>query len=175
MRGEESALWSGPHHKMELPPHARRRESAGNAPATVLGITSACAEKSRVERATIQDRWNYLRMRGEEVRPHNSVGRQKELPPHARRRARICGVPSSIRGITSACAEKSNIGGHGTRLTWNYLRMRGEEDSDAGAAVIRRELPPHARRRVQLVGGRAYMLGITSACAEKRILTRARL
>ena len=50
---------------------------------------------------------------------------------------------------------------------WNYLRMRGEESLSYQNTAARMELPPHARRRVDLVPQWNIGVGITSACAEK--------
>ena len=47
--------------------------------------------------------------------------------------------------------------------------MRGEELPYAAHTTARRELPPHARRRVLAAWGFAFPQGITSACAEKRV------
>ncbi len=51
---------------VELPPHARRRAAIAPAVAVMIGITSACAEKSNSDHEDNERRWNYLRMRGEE-------------------------------------------------------------------------------------------------------------
>ena len=54
MRGEEAVEEKEDGLFMELPPHARRRETGQIAKGVVQGITSACAEKSRlIRRITI--------------------------------------------------------------------------------------------------------------------------
>ena len=77
-------------------------------------------------------------------------------------------IKSTI-GITSACAEKSPFLYSSASVTRNYLRMRGEEGGLIGGIPRAMELPPHARRRGQLVLVRLRRQGITSACAEKSI------
>ena len=53
------------------------------------------------------DEWNYLSMRGEEMRPQKIPIHHVELPPHARRRVGWnIGLIARV-GITSACVEKS--------------------------------------------------------------------
>ena len=47
--------------------------------------------------------------------------------------------------------------------------MRGEELPVAGLISPMMELPPHARRREVANGAILVDLGITSACAEKRV------
>ena len=71
-------------------------------------------------------------------------------------------------GITSACAEKRYGAGPACPVARNYLRMRGEEGLPAGCPHSGQELPPHARRRVSGVQSTGHIVGITSACAEKR-------
>ena len=46
--------------------------------------------------------------------------------------------------------------------------MRGEEKQGEGIGSKLMELPPHARRRVVIGACHADVIGITSACAEKR-------
>ena len=48
MRGEEIQLASEHVQELELPPHARRRVFFGFLFGESFGITSACAEKSRI-------------------------------------------------------------------------------------------------------------------------------
>ena len=66
MRGEEAGRPRSSFPRMELPPHARRREPAFAVDVDFAGITSACAEKSGRKRLNNRDCGNYLRMRGEE-------------------------------------------------------------------------------------------------------------
>ena len=169
MRGEEALCSDLRPLSRELPPHARRRDSASDmrvpfkgitsacAEKRVMasrdydyqgGITSACAEKSDFLSSATSTARNYLRMRGEESTAAARFMRRPELPPHARRRATTAAIVSGSDG--------------------NYLRMRGEELSAAMSAAPPRELPPHARRREMLEKAIKSARGITSACAEKR-------
>ena len=95
---------------MELPPHARRRASRENWPSEELGITSACAEKRGSLPPLGGVAWNYLRMRGEELPVRIGLVKNWELPPHARRRVNGGGEIHAAAGITSACAEKRDVG-----------------------------------------------------------------
>ena len=110
-------------------------------------------------------------MRGEEPARHDRVVQVQELPPHARRREPHPGHDYPVRGITSACAEKSGNGFQARLLHRNYLRMRGEERKRISGAATPSELPPHARRRDIRGALEAICTGITSACAEKRIVS----
>ena len=80
-----------------------------------------------------------------------------------------------MSGITSACAEKRRgSSACGTKYR-NYLRMRGEEGTGRSGPGRLWELPPHARRRAWTRQSKAFLAGITSACAEKSIMTNPAL
>ena len=107
MRGEEVSLLAVQAQHLELPPHARRRDSGSQIDGRSVGITSACAEKRYIAAFTYCHYGNYLRMRGEEIHHTGGAKGYSELPPHARRRAPAAPKHNALKGITSACAEKS--------------------------------------------------------------------
>ena len=109
MRGEEPAPDDLPARTEELPPHARRRDRPPTGKFGFWGITSACAEKSWLNKHKEFLSGNYLRMRGEEDRAYFDFQETEELPPHARRRVAQLSFQLPIPGITSACAEKSSL------------------------------------------------------------------
>ena len=90
MRGEELEYQPKMVGPWELPPHARRRAGVPTENGWPMGITSACAEKSRDVAIRVGHSGNYLRMRGEESRPMTALRPPSELPPHARRRGFCC-------------------------------------------------------------------------------------
>ena len=106
-------------------------------------------------------------MRGEEFSISCAIAEYRELPPHARRRVTQKQMANLFDGITSACAEKSTDEMMSPIFAWNYLRMRGEEGDTLTRGLFDRELPPHARRRGEIVINIDGVEGITSACAEK--------
>ncbi len=166
MRGEYAALISSPPSAMELPPRARRIPSLRFSSCTMIGTTSACAENTLGIFAPHKPLWNYLRVRGEYTPTNPGAGKSLELPPRARRIR--CRLSHSNRGVgtTSACAENTSGRRLRTRLTRNYLRVRGEYGSvtyDCGGTV---ELPPRARRIHDEDDGLPRYIGTTSACAE---------
>ena len=167
MRGEEAASASSNTQPSELPPHARRRDFWFLSFLKNHGITSACAEKRHPSCARRCLLGNYLRMRGEETHASRRVRLNQELPPHARRRAWTNAGKTVAFGITSACAEKRGVFQHRPRCAGNYLRMRGEEPEYLPRSMPAMELPPHARRRVEMKNVFDNTQGITSACAEK--------
>ena len=168
MRGEEIRLRLSRKKIEELPPHARRRDTGGTSSNGLIGITSACAEKSLGQKPGAAQTGNYLRMRGEETAGVEMTEGFKELPPHARRRAGGNLQFATHVGITSACAEKRRRFQNRPRQCGNYLRMRGEERPRGARAAVVEELPPHARRRAAKAAVISAGAGITSACAEKR-------
>ena len=168
MRGEEPAGVSIIAVLSEIPPRARRRGTRNTHRLNWRGNTSACAEKSRGWRARCLRARKYLRVRGEEAFGAHFVDCGLEIPPRARRRG-VSPEHHAVRGgNTSACAEKRIATRSPTAWSRKYLRVRGEE---WGWCVVRTpimEIPPRARRRVNVIpcGGRG--VGNTSACAEKR-------
>ena len=132
------------------------------------GTTSAYAEKSHQDSGTQHEAWNYLRIRGEEIRRLQLTPDRLELPPHTRRRVDITTRRISIFGTTSAYAEKSRQGRESCHRRWNYLRIRGEEPNSCMMKHPPGELPPHTRRRVRSIRLSGFITGTTSAYAEKR-------
>ena len=113
-------------------------------------------------------RWNYLRIRGEEL-PHNPPGSPtRELPPHTRRRDFDLTLSAEVYGTTSAYAEKRVPFRLPARENGNYLRIRGEEVGVDYSLAVFVELPPHTRRRGHGISHFEIHQPTTSAYAEKR-------
>ena len=130
----------------ELPPHARRIQTAAWHRAGILGTTSACAENTPAACWRISSAGNYLRMRGEYGNSGGAALLNTELPPHARRIHLLGELLRTIIGTTSACAENTRHVASTGGLWWNYLRMRGEYGFSTCTDAPGPELPPHARR-----------------------------
>ena len=93
----------------ELPPRARRiRLPYWNLP-DLPGTTSACAENTAERAPNPNQKWNYLRVRGEYIPGFHQHAAGWELPPRARR-IPINGLtaPPTL-GTTSACAENTHL------------------------------------------------------------------
>mgnify|MGYP007104153507 FL=1 len=149
MRGEEPSMVGLGNLWVEIPPHARRRDTTGGIPSPFLGNTSACSEKSCGQVASTPLAGKYLRMRGEKTRTITGWTYWTEIPPHARRRA-ILRKPGRI-------------------IHRKYLRMRGEEPLRTFDPILKKEIPPHARRRGFMAARVRSNSGNTSACAEKSL------
>ena len=130
----------------ELPPRARRIRKQGFGADGLVGTTSACAENTLPLSAPKQRLWNYLRARGEYIKPRSVSPRMMELPPRTRRILSISAATGLILGTTSACAENTTTNANPKTTPRNYLRVRGEYLGMVlnGCGIM--ELPPRTRR-----------------------------
>ena len=113
--------------------------------------------------------WNYLRVRGEYLVAPLGGGQNMELPPRARRIHRLAKWLNIPMGTTSACAENTIILVFPHLKRGNYLRVRGEYVKGGKQEWLLRELPPRARRILQLTFKVDDLEGTTSACAENTL------
>ena len=111
---------------MELPPRTRRIHGAVVVAEGLFGTTSAYAENTRVNRLTLENMQNYLRVRGEYSSIPIVGNRKKELPPRTRRIRKACYGRTVRRGTTSAYAENTCVFSSFAANFRNYLRVRGE-------------------------------------------------
>ena len=109
---------------------------------------------------------NYLRVRGEYSVGMSPILPSGELPPRARRILHLCSRMRFFDGTTSACAENTMAAIVPTSSLWNYLRVRGEYSVPTGKKILKKELPPRARRILRSRVSRLLARGTTSACAE---------
>ena len=89
-----------------------------------------------------------------------------ELPPRTRRIQDRDGVQRYGQGTTSAYAENTRARRSSTRLTWNYLRVRGEYVDSCERITAETELPPRTRRILRELEHLYECGGTTSAYAE---------
>ena len=166
VRGEYAAMASQAGLMMELPPRARRIPQRASSCQKLRGTTSACAENTEFENLTRLHRVNYLRVRGEYTYTGNIYGGQKELPPRARRIPGQAARSQMGRGTTSACAENTRMVAIRCPAVRNYLRVRGEYTAKRPVSPSGPELPPRARRILDMISLSSGHHGTTSACAE---------
>ena len=93
--------------KVGSPPHARGRQSALSANASVQGITPACAGKTRCQNNRLHCQTDHPRMRGEDRPILRRRGLGPGSPPHARGRPGQFNGARIHRWITPACAGKT--------------------------------------------------------------------
>ncbi|KRK97319.1 hypothetical protein FD04_GL001333 [Secundilactobacillus odoratitofui DSM 19909 = JCM 15043] len=126
MRGEYMNAIIDAEQQLGSPPHARRILLKNLASATMMGITSACAENtcaSTGKRIQLRD---HLRMRGEYSVNSLPSNAKKGSPPHARRIHGGNGKGTLLERITSACAENTDGKWPCSSRFGDHLRMRGE-------------------------------------------------
>ena len=109
MRGEEGSVRRFFHHPAGSPPHARGRVHLVNVVVLQVGITPACAGKSRRGGHKGYNTRDHPRMRGEEFVTATPKAGTPGSPPHARGRGVSGGGLPASRGITPACAGKSSM------------------------------------------------------------------
>ena len=151
---------------VELPPRARRIQSRAGPALTAGGTTSACAENTLTWGCFVARIRNYLRVRGEYLGGELHNLPRQELPPRARRIRVTCVALHALRGTTSACAENTSASLIESKVTRNYLRVRGEYHRHPKREIRVLELPPRARRIPHTRHSPGAAIGTTSACAE---------
>ena len=166
MRGEYRGGRIFNTESVELPPRARRIRNLNKQRRRRDGTTSACAENTRVERGDGHEPVNYLRVRGEYSRALPKAAVTVELPPRARRILWSHRGGSWLTGTTSACAENTGVSPLSPNRDRNYLRVRGEYQSQLRPWNTWMELPPRARRIREKTRKPVEFVGTTSACAE---------
>ena len=167
MCGEEPTRRTRCARTSEIPPRVRRRGFDSSLSDSLLGNTSACAEKSPDGDSAPHRAWKYLRVCGEESRSPPRSMPSTEIPPRVRRRAAIETPYRASLGNTSACAEKRAGRGCRSIRLGKYLRVCGEERRRWGMSLAGVEIPPRVRRRARDREEERHRDGNTSACAEK--------
>ena len=127
MRGEDTTGFEEPGMTTGSPPHARGRLASGPELPRRLGITPACAGKTRTRSTRGQRSRDHPRMRGED---------QGALSPNA---------PNGR--ITPACAGKTSSVHPKSQFETDHPRMRGEDAETVMKFVQDIGSPPHARGR----------------------------
>ena len=160
---------------MGSPPHVRGKVLILDDVPGVVGITPACAGKSKSKALSMMDTWDHPRMCGEKENFREPGRVRVRSPPRMRGKDSPENKEISGRGITPAYAGKS----------WNSLalkcllmgsppRMRGKADGHRKARRRTRITPAYAGKR-QLAACRGFHHGDhPRVCGEKqdRVLRR---
>ena len=91
------------------PPRVRSRPGNHANRAIPGGITSACAEQTNRFDPHLRATKDHLRVCGADVNDWNSTMRKPGSPPRVRSRRTVSSVFTAGTGITSACAEQTNM------------------------------------------------------------------
>ena len=133
------------------------------------GITPACAGKSVWQRLRPEPARDHPRVCGEKVRPWSSRGLDRGSPPRVRGKGiqqRNCWVTMRI---TPACAGKRRALPRSQPALGDHPRVCGEKVTTASPEGGRRGSPPRVRGKVSCHCWITPQLGITPACAGKRL------
>ena len=137
------------------------------------GTISACAERSRRPVEQVRVERDHLRVCGADVTLLCSIFGVTGLPPRVRSRRIPRIVVVGLDGITSACAEQTQIGMHSRPALRDYLRVCGADVPWPTNRVGRMGLPSRVRSRRRAHCSSSCSVGITFACAEQTALVRS--
>ena len=129
------------------PPRVRSRPQASGAPASLAGITSACAEQTQQGAAVQRGHGDHLRVCGADAAAVRAKHDLRGSPPRVRSRRGAALPGPRICGITSACAEQT-IRGIRSRRSWkDHLRVCGADRRFRMILQKFRGSPPRVRSR----------------------------
>ena len=136
---------------------------------SLLGITPACAGKRhpcKVYRVAIQD---HPRVCGEKTSKQRISSPASGSPPRVRGKAPVRSSPALHSGITPACAGKRKLSHCELLPRWDHPRVCGEKIPRPETAYNDWGSPPRVRGKAVLAQCRHSVVGITPACAGKRL------
>ena len=175
MRGEKFDPSNTAFARKGSPPRARGKGFAGRVRPFRLGITPACAGKSRASIAKSYPLGDHPRVRGEKTMRRVIRGVDKGSPPRARGKGLSETGNRGAGGITPACAGKSVYTVHILLHIWDHPRVRGEKSSGSTPIFASAGSPPRARGKGQGVNLEFDAIRITPACAGKSTTVAAEL
>ena len=167
MRGEKKVILQPEHLRTGSPPRARGKVQQLHPAVRDMGITPACAGKSRWKICPGVKWWDHPRVRGEKSTVY-SMGRPgMGSPPRARGKALVVLQAGQHAGITPACAGKSRRLHSPSAKRRDHPRVRGEKCAEWRERARKIGSPPRARGKDRLSRRSPRLAGITPACAGK--------
>ena len=151
------------------PPHVRGKVLRAGTGRRRDGITPACAGKRALCLAGRTAPRDHPRMCGEKRGTSMNAATKTGSPPHVRGKVLATAVVCVLRGITPACAGKSNAITALTGAQKDHPRMCGEKSGTVGEGEEIPGSPPHVRGKVFSGLFVLVVVGITPACAGKRL------
>ena len=157
------------------PPRVRGKGWRTVAEALMIGITPACAGKSRLQGSNLQLPGDHPRVCGEKNPSSRTVQDVEGSPPRVRGKGLHVRQYLCCVGITPACAGKSGLQGGAAPRLRDHPRVCGEKASGGCGYSCPAGSPPRVRGKVSIFRKPFGVLRITPACAGKRvpILSRA--
>ena len=149
------------------PPRVRSRHRLPTWSRPFPGITSACAEQTRLLCSRQASDRDHLRVCGADSSLDSTSTSSHGSPPRVR--SRLGGPVADERHgrITSACAEQTPACRRSTCRAWDHLRVCGADFLGQVGDKIQQGSPPRVRSRRTELADQVGVLGITSACAEQ--------
>ena len=165
----EKALTSIPRDKPQgSPPRVRGKVGHALHVGVGVGITPACAGKSKFPRERGAGSWDHPRVCGEKLRSHlRSSGRGGITPACAGKSSSSFWCSGVSIGSPPACAGKSGARRRTRRLRADHPRVCGEKASVAESKSHFPGSPPRVRGKALDDQRRAGKTRITPACAGK--------
>ena len=155
--------------KQGSPPRMRGKgEGQGNSHQE-RRITPAYAGKSRIRRACTDRHRDHPRMCGEKCEAYARIHGMVGSPPRMRGKALENGGGSLDVRITPACAGKSHFATNFHLNKRDHPRMCGEKWDKLPREIKQKGSPPHVRGKECVNSARKLPVGITPACAGKRL------
>ena len=149
------------------PPRVRSRRRRFGWHSAHVGITSACAEQTRIMDKLDEYSGDHLRVCGADRMSHMQVAGRRGSPPRVRSRRGAALARPRLCRITSACAEQTIYHVNLFPRRWDHLRVCGADFSRQYRRTVCTGSPPRVRSRLPVLVSIAGLRGITSACAEQ--------
>ena len=149
------------------PPHVRGKPCFSSLARLVVGITPACAGKTRHGNLVNVGFEDHPRMCGENKMANKKAWEPRGSPPHVRGKL---GEPLDrlqIGRITPACAGKTICPSSRLTLSWDHPRMCGENRMLTRFVQLNPGSPPHVRGKPDGLYENHTSIRITPACAGK--------
>ena len=167
MRGEKSKDQFGIVRVWGSPPRARGKAAARAEDVCSVGITPACAGKSRDLPQRRRPRRDHPRVRGEKATLSEMISMQAGSPPRARGKDIRTGQKAGKEGITPARAGKSSRMAAMSARTRDHPRACGEKSERQSSKTAHQGSPPRVRGKVAMWLSLRMSEGITPARAGK--------
>ena len=151
------------------PPRVRGKDASTGLADIVVGITPACAGKSRASTSSSRTAGDHPRVCGEKILEARHSPIRTGSPPRVRGKAGRCRCDRRGNGITPACAGKSQPHYRFRQCPRDHPRVCGEKTSARILLITSAGSPPRVRGKVSSRLFKMPLTRITPACAGKRL------
>ena len=149
------------------PPRVRGKDASTGLADIVVGITPACAGKSRASTSSSRTAGDHPRVCGEKILEARHSPIRTGSPPRVRGKAGRCRCDRRGNGITPACAGKSQPHYRFRQCPRDHPRVCGEKTSARILLITSAGSPPRVRGKVSSRLFKMPLTRITPACAGK--------